>query len=252
MKSPVVLFAYNRPSMTAHVIQQIIDSGPTKVFAFVDGPKHPGDGGAKIVADLVEMANWGCDVDIALSPYNKGCRRNVVDGLNTVFRNCDRAIILEDDLDIHPSFFPYVDELLDRFADDNRVWAITGLQPNITQCLHSYWIDKSLHLYGWGTWSRVWNTYDESMSRWPELRSLLPLSESQRCAFDDCFAGAMDTWDYQFLLSYLEANGLCVVPAVNLITNVGVGTSATHTKTDTGFTNIPKSAMGFPLIHPLH
>ena len=43
-----------------------------------------------------------------------------------------------------------------------------------------------------------------------------------------------NTWDYQWIFSVLENNGLSVSPAVNLIENIGFSDDATHTKT--GFT----------------
>src|SRR5690606_35139567 len=39
-----------------------------------------------------------------------------------------------------------------------------------------------------------------------------------------------DTWDVQWLFTIFRHKGLCVVPQKNLITNIGFGNEATHTK----------------------
>ncbi len=42
--------------------------------------------------------------------------------------------------------------------------------------------------------------------------------------------GRLDTWDCQWTLGQLLQGGLAVVPAVNLVANIGFGHSATHTR----------------------
>lgn len=48
---------------------------------------------------------------------------------------------------------------------------------------------------------------------------------------DLIYEGRLDTWDYQLMLCLAENDGLCVVPNVNLINNIGMNREdATHTK----------------------
>ncbi len=60
-------------------------------------------------------------------------------------------------------------------------------------------------------------------------------------------------WDHQFSYLQYKNNGLCIKPRVNLVTTVGFGNDATHSKEnsiDRKFYGIKKYSLGFPLIHP--
>ena len=57
---------------------------------------------------------------------NLGLRRNVSEGLDWVFAQTEEAIILEDDCLPEPSFFPFCDELLERYREDATVGMICG------------------------------------------------------------------------------------------------------------------------------
>ncbi len=47
-------------------------------------------------------------------------------GLNWFFENVEQGIILEDDCVPNESFFPFCQELLERYRDDLRVMQISG------------------------------------------------------------------------------------------------------------------------------
>jgi hypothetical protein len=63
--------------------------------------------------------------------------------------------------------------------------------------------------------------------------------------------GKVDTWDYQWGLACWIHNGLAIRPHVNLVSNIGFGAGATHTKDpDYPGANCPVQPMEFPLRHP--
>ena len=61
------------------------------------------------------------------------------------------------------------------------------------------------------------------------------------------FRGEINSWAYRWMLSHWANNGLSIVPAKNLITNVGVGSDATHTQDD----NIFLGRKSYPLDLPI-
>jgi hypothetical protein len=67
---------------------------------------------------------------------------------------------------------------------------------------------------------------------------------------DLVFQNKVDTWDLQWLYSCWANNGISLFPARNLIQNIGFGKNATHTKIETGFSNLQKYELRFPLRHP--
>jgi hypothetical protein len=98
------------------------------------------------------------------------------------------------------------------------------------------------------------------MKQWSELRKTEWLEEKLvnhkdalywRMIFDKVWSGNIDTWDYQWLFACWTRDGLAVVPEVNLISNIGFGANATHTKVaDTALADVPFAEMRFPLSHP--
>jgi hypothetical protein len=64
------------------------------------------------------------------------------------------------------------------------------------------------------------------------------------------FEGKFDTWDHQLTFACIVNAGLCIIPDRNLVTNIGFGNEATHTKNVNRLANIPVNTMDFPLVHP--
>jgi hypothetical protein len=124
----------------------------------------------------------------------------------------------------------------------------------------SYLFSRFGHIWGWASWRRAWRHYDVGIRCWPELREtswLLDIlgdagaANYWRDVFDKTHAGEIDTWDYQWFFSWWAQNGLAVIPASNLISNIGFGDDATHTRTAANtMAHRPVSEMNFPLRHP--
>lgn len=65
-----------------------------------------------------------------------------------------------------------------------------------------------------------------------------------------CYAGRINTWDYQWALSCWKHDMMHVIPSVSLVENIGIGADSTHTQKS--LTEVPNIlSMNFPLIHPL-
>ena len=48
--------------------------------------------------------------------------------------------------------------------------------------------------------------------------------------FQTVYEEKIDTWDYIWTYICLVNNGLCIIPQVNLVSNIGFNTESTHTK----------------------
>lgn len=264
MKAPCVLIVFNRPELAVQAAQAIAGARPSHVFVVADGPRtHVPEDAARCreVRSLVEEFPWPCPFTRLYADTNMGCGKRVSSGLDAVFEQVDRAIILEDDCSPDPSFFPYCDELLERYANDERVMAISGdnFQHGRRRSRYSYYFSKYHHCWGWATWRRAWSLNDQEMSLWPnvkesdEYRSWFYCERERRYwthRFDLCHQGRCDTWDYPWTLSCWRHHGLIALPAVNLVQNIGVDVDATHTQSDARKFSVPAQGMGGRLSHP--
>jgi hypothetical protein len=69
--------------------------------------------------------------------------------------------------------------------------------------------------------------------------------------FDETYAGRIKQWDFQWTFSGWLRDAVSVTPRVNLVTNIGHGSDATHMRDDSHpFAAVPVEAMPFPLRHP--
>jgi hypothetical protein len=68
--------------------------------------------------------------------------------------------------------------------------------------------------------------------------------------FEKVYRGKIDTWDYQWLFANWLHKRRSIIPNSNLISNIGFGQGATHTKTESEISNLPSQDLVFPLTHP--
>lgn len=263
--TPVAFLVFNRPQHTARVFARIREARPRTLYVIADGPREdkPGDRVrcSNVRRIVEEGVDWPCDFTRIYSDVNLGCAKRVSSGISEVFTNVESSIILEDDCVPNPTFFPFCDELLDRYKNDDRVGQIAGcsfLEEARSHMQESYYFSRYPHCWGWATWRRAWQKYDHQMSdwsgkmlsnRWPKgLDNPAERSRWEKC-FNSVLNGKVDSWAYRWTYSLWRDNAVSANSRVNLVTNVGFGPDATHTRRgDVG--GIPEQIATFPLVHP--
>ena len=129
MRTPVALIIFNRPDCTAAVLDAIARARPPRLFVIADGPRPDRPGEAALCEQtraLLQRVDWDCEVRTSFSDENLGCKRRPETGIDWVLDEVEEAIILEDDCLPSPDFFPFCEELLDRYREDERVMMISG------------------------------------------------------------------------------------------------------------------------------
>lgn len=261
---PIVFLVFNRPDSTALVFEEIRRIKPRKLLVVADGPRSDRPEDAEKCAkvrSVVEQVDWPCEVIKNYAESNMGCKTRVSSGLDWVFDQVEEAIILEDDCIPDQTFFSFCERLLAYYRDDERIMHIGGanFQGGIRRGDGSYYFSRLNHVWGWATWRRAWKHYDVAMSTYPHfheqrhLDTILPHTVMRHAwsrSFSALFANQIDTWDYQWTYAIWQQNGLSIIPNVNLISNIGFGGDATHTRDDDNrFSATPASSHG-DLVHP--
>lgn len=261
---PVVLVAFNRPDVTAHVFERIRQWQPRELYLIIDGPRpdHPHDEElVNQVKSIVSHVDWPCTVHEDFAPTNRGLQNRISSGLTRVFQSAEAAIILEDDCVPNLSFFPFAEELLTRYRDDLRVGLIGGTSRlrGHTVSQYSYDFSSDVRIWGWATWSRTWNTFIESgdlNKSWDGTTGARMLESFPKGARRRAMAsmvqaaGRLDSWALPFALHCRSKSYLSVVPEVNLVENIGFGNGSTHTKFEDYVAQVPSARIHFPLRHP--
>jgi len=263
--TPVAFLVFNRPDTTQRVFDEIRRARPPKLLVVADGPRVDRSGEAEkclAVRSIIDTIDWPCEVLKNYSEINLGCKLRMSSGIDWVFEQVEEAIILEDDCLPHPTFFRFCQELLELYRENDMIFAISG--TNVISSTYnmndsnSYFCSKYPHIWGWASWRRSWKLYDVTMKRWPEIRDSKKITEIcgtgnelafwKNC-FDSVYNNKVNTWDAQVVFTCFCNNVLSLFPTVNLISNIGFGENATHTKEVNSLSCLATHKVHFPLNH---
>lgn len=234
--TPVALVVFNRLDCVMQVFETIKAAKPQKLYIISDGArvqKKGEDQKVQAVRNYIENnINWDCQVKYNYADKNMGSKYRIYSGINWVFEQEEQAIILEDDCVPSPDFFRYCQELLQLYADNDRIWIISG--KNVLRKQKSneqYFFSRFPETWGWATWKRAWKQIDIEMETWPLARK----EKSVRYAYDSfsyrCYLreadyqvrAKRDAWDIPWRYSMHLRHGIGIVPHENMISNIGCG-----------------------------
>ena len=267
MSTPILFITFSRPNHVMKVLDAIRQAAPAELFVFQDGARknHPEDPArCEAVRNVIEQGvDWPCNLHIFYSDKNLGCGPGPAAAISWFFKHVEQGIILEDDAVPHPDFFPYAEDLLDRYKSDDSVRAIGSMNVDTHP-----WGDGSYYfsmmnrnLCAWATWKRAWEAFDINLvgtSRLQLNRALKEygcgaLERAYWCdRLDDVHKNACDgkSWDMQFFMSIWLNHGKGIIPNVNLSSNIGTVGEATHAMAAGNIIdNIPTRPI-LPLVHP--
>jgi len=253
MRTPVALFIFNRPMETKRVFERIREARPQQLFIVADGARQHVVGEDQLVSDaraVVAEIDWSCEVRRNYAEQNLGCGERIASGLDWLFSIVPESIVLEDDCLPAPTFFAFMELMLETYRDDERVGMIAGMNYSPEPDLPSSHLFTNFYaVWGWASWARAWSAYDRSMLGWPAMRSqnaLYGIFRNEGLAdwftsvCDQVAAGGIDTWDVQWFYSCLQQHRLCVVPSENLVSNIGY--SGTRPSPDSKSLGLPTGA----------
>ena len=270
LSTPILFLIFNRLDTVERVFAEIKRQQPRSLYIAADGPRpHKGDAErlacAQVREWVVSEIDWDCDVHTLFREENLGCGAAVSGAITWFFDHVQEGIILEDDCLADPSFFPFCEEMLDRYRDCPQVMHISGNnnQDSMGDYPYSYYFSVYSHIWGWAAWRRSWEGFDLAMEDWDRIRQDRGAASDlmfgvytegsrryRRMQFDLIRRGEIDSWAYPYLYSLWKQRGLTVIPAVNLVENIGVGGDATHTTSLQPFRIRQRAGLAFPLAHP--
>ncbi len=264
--TPILLLLFNRPKHTEAVLDRLRSVRPEKLFVHCDGPRESVTGEAEKVAAVrsaLDKIDWPCEIKTFFREKNAGLRPGVYGALNWFFEAVEQGIVLEDDCLPDLSFFPFCEELLERYAGEERVMHIGGsnVAERLTRSLPtSYFFSQFSFVWGWATWRSAWQKMSLDLDGFEDfvlekqIQELTPNPMAQAYFLEKLRATKAkenNSWAYAWAYSVLKNKGLSVVPQLNLVQNTGIGeAAATHTKGSDKQADIRASSLAFPLRHP--
>jgi hypothetical protein len=263
--TPVLFLIFKNPEVTSKVFSRIREIKPAILYISADGPRanrENEDAECEATRRLTENIDWECKVYRRYLPENLGCRAAVSSAISWMFETETHGIILEYDCLPDLSFFSFCETMLDKYVDDETVMHISGdnFQNGITRGDGSYYYSSITGIWGWATWRRAWKYFDADITKLPEfvksgkIKNVLSKPHLQRYflkKFESIFLKKnISTWGFGWSFAVMNNDGLCIVPNINLVSNIGFGEDATHANDSSSpFSNLNTGSM-YSIQHP--
>lgn len=268
----VLIIFFVRDDVLSETFEAVRQARPRRLLLWQDNAREGRKDdieGIERCRKIVENIDWNCEVYKNYQTQNWGCDPSTFLSHKWAFSIVDKCIILEDDCVPSQSFFLYCKELLDRYEYDSRISRICGYNnEEITEyCPYDYFFSQGGSVWGWATWKRVADTWDENYSFINDAYEMSLLKQVIDVDYESMYKKLMRHvklgrafWESINTYSRLLNHQLVIVPQKNLITNIGATENSTHATGDMSvlskqahrLLNMPSHELQFPLAHPKH
>ena len=242
--SPIILFAFNRlDSLKATVASLKMNSESTEsdLFVFVDGVRKHKVGEieqVQAVQEYVKTITGFKSLTYTFSQENKGLGPSIIEGVTEVINKYTRVIVLEDDLIVQSNFLAFMNQGLDKFEKEEKIFSVCGYSNKI-KVPQNYSNDAYLctrsSSWSWATWADRWNSVDWVLEPFSQYET--QKNDFNKWGGSDCFGmlkgwheGKNKSWAIRFCFAQYLQNKLSIFPIKSLVNNDGFDGNGTNCK----------------------
>jgi hypothetical protein len=242
--TPIVLFAYARPTHLSRALACLRENGVPLIYAFADGPKdYSAVDGAEETRALLRRVDW-CEMRLVERAENFGLGRNVLEGVSEVAERFASFIVWEDDLICVPGTYAWMCAALQQYANDREVMSITAwTHPRVTppRLDGQPYLDARAECWVWGTWKRAWQGMVEENAL-QKLEKCESRGLASNAYGDDLPIMAkseqiQNIWAVRWLYHHLQHGGLCLRPPWSMVEHIGFDVAATNAASASSWAN---------------
>lgn len=245
--APIVLFVYNRPDHTRQTVEALqknelaIDS---ELFIYSDAAKNENaEQKVNEVREYIKNINGFKKVTIVEREKNWGLANSIIDGVTKIVNEYGKIIVLEDDLVTSPYFLRFMNEALDFYKDEEKVFGITGYAYPINNIdLPSTFFMKDEGCWSWATWNRAWKYFEKDTDKLIKTFNKKMIKEFNFDNSTDFWSqvilnkrGKINTWAIYWYATIFLNNRLFLHPKESFSTNIGHDGSGIHCANDSTF-----------------
>lgn len=246
--APIIFIGFARADHTAQTLAALAKNDLAKdsvLYAFCDGPRHEGEREkCEEVRDIIRNLQGFADVVPRFSDVNLGLKLAFVEAIGPVLEKHGRAIMVEDDIVTTPYYLPYLNEGLERYRSEPKVFSICGFAPPMKNIPADYPYDVFFSYrnmsWGWATWADRWAKIDLEVKNYAEF--MANPAERRRYSRGGAdtlrllqlqMSGKANTWDSQWNFTLFTHEAYAVLPVHSLIQNIGADGTGVHYKSAT-------------------
>lgn len=244
-KAPIVVIGFNRPDhflKTITALAQNIGAIDSDVYCYIDGARDADDAiSQKAITTIVnEHREYFQNVSIIQREVNFGLAKNIVEAVTTVVSKHGKVIVIEDDIVTSNAFLKFMNDALDYYENEKRVWHIAAhSELNFEQRKDEIFLWRVMNCWGWATWQNRWQYFEKDAELLMD-----EFSEAMIREFDldgsgvfwsqvvDNAQNRINTWAIFWYATIFKNGGLCVNPYFSYAANIGFDGSGVHCGAD--------------------
>lgn len=246
-RPPVLILGFRRFAEISQIAGIVSKSHPCCLVVSIDGPGEPESLTTKTLR-LTLQRKIGPNTNLVFEqqPRNLGIAKHIQHAVSKVLSRHESLMVLEDDCIPARGFYSFMAQALSEHQSNKTIGTVAA-DAHVIRKRGSAYIETSVFplTWGWGTWADRWTGFDTQLSNY----SLQEINEAI-CRFNPSplirrhwkhrireSIADENMWDaqwtvYQWLNHYSTLN-----PSFPLVSNVGNDSNATHTLTESIFTN---------------
>jgi hypothetical protein len=236
-KPPAALIlTYKRKQNLPRILNSLRDGGCEQIYLSVDGSRDFRDSSTTVeILNTVEDFCTSSNIKLhtKINPTNLGLSLSILSALDWFFATETKGIVIEDDLVFDSDFIKFAEEALVLFESDSDTWIISGNRfDNQDDSNKSISWSSYPMIWGWATWASKWSDIRDSILS-EDLVKTQNISfrsfQYWRTGIRRVNLGILNSWAAP-LAAQMKARGkYCVLPPVNLVSNIGIDVNAEHT-----------------------
>lgn len=247
--APLILFTYNRVNVLKKTIESLSKNyhiEKTDLFIFSDGPKNNNEDILKVkgVRDyLKSFDKFTKSITYYEHQKNLGLANSIIFGVNKISKKYKNFIVLEDDLMTSEYFLDYMNESLERYENNQKVWTINGMGINrsviqlpIPHPLNTYFTFRPSS-HGWGSWTNRWSNaiwendqIKKEVFKFSNHKNFLKGGRDLNDILIQQLNGRNDSWWIKWSYTISRSSGVCLAPKYSHV-SAQVDSGGTHIRT---------------------
>lgn len=240
--APIVLFVYRRLSTLKETVESLQSNSIAKeseLIIFSDaGNTLESLRDVKLVRSYIKTISGFKSIKIVEAQENKGLAKSIIYGVSEVVNQYNSCIVLEDDLVTSPNFLNYMNQALNKFERESKVFSISGYSFDFKHQKikeDAFFLNRTW-TWGWATWADRWNKVDWDMQSYSDFQNdsklkmeFSKLGSDVNLMLKRQMNGEIDSWGIRFMYHQFKVKGLTIYPKVSKVNNIGFDQFATHT-----------------------
>jgi len=242
--APIVLFVYNRPwhtQQTVEALQKNELAKESELFIYSDEAKN--EDARKSVNEVrkyIDKIDGFKKVIVIKREKNWGLADSIIDGVTKIVNEYGKIIVLEDDLVTSPYFLKFMNDALEFYKDQEKIWHINGWNnPINTKKLPDIYFSRIAYSWAWATWSDRWKNFHNNSDKYIELFSKRQIYEFNLEGTYNMWSqmirnnkGVLKTWAVFWNAELFIFNKLALNNNLGLVKNIGTDGSGINCDLD--------------------